>query len=482
MERVFESESPKVQPFPPHEQQKLDEFSSLYAACADAYKHANFSFIAIDGPNGLELAQGHINHPVGSQPLPELTVKTPTICGCSLPLSELGIDYLGLITALRSEGIETPAGCVRFGNHESPHNSFSVYLEKFPSNFYTPLAHPLRLSISTGSHVFQNRLAEFQSDLRSGVMPYDSIVELAAELNLYPLRWDTCCLDVTAQGIVAVDLGDRARIQNGVAHLGILVAKEVDRTQVRLGYRVQAPNSKATERGSFDSSQLTWSDDGDYAAVGSVDIKVPKGSVIQGFASYKDRWVHQGWIVDPDNSANVRRSMHEVFDPELEGTRKSLFDAKSHKQDARVLEAGVGNLMFMYGFAVNPLSSHFTTDAADLLAVSPNGNAAVIECTTGAINNNGKLSKLLARAAALLEKLEQTGNPHLKVLPVVVTTMKREALTDEELASSKGIYVATCEDLERLANESIIPRNADQAFESLWSLVHPPQEQLLLQQ
>ncbi|PRE98383.1 hypothetical protein C6Q07_29615 [Burkholderia multivorans] len=174
--------------------------------------------------------------------------------------------------------------------------------------------------------------------------------------------------------------------------------------------------------------------------------------------------------------------MHEVFDPELEGTRKSLFDAKSHKQDARVLEAGVGNLMFMYGFAVNPLSSHFTTDAADLLAVSPNGNVAVIECTTGAINNNGKLSKLLARAAALLEKLEQTGNPHLKVLPVVVTTMKREALTDEELASSKGIYVATCEDLERLANESIIPRNADQAFESLWSLVHPPQEQLLLQQ
>ncbi|WP_198372125.1 hypothetical protein [Burkholderia ubonensis] len=471
-----------MQPLLPHEQQKLDEFSLLYATGADAYKHANFSFIAIDGPNGLELAQGHISHPVGNQSLPELTVKTPTICGCSLPLSKLGIDYLGLISALRGDGIETPVGCVRFGSYESPHNNLSAHLEKFPSNFYTSIIHPLRLSISTGSHVFQNRITEFQSDLRSGTMPYDSIFELAGELNLYPLRWDVCSLDVTAEGIVAVDLSARARIQNGVAHLAIRVAKEVDRTQARLGYRVQAPGARATERGSFNSSQLTWSDDGDYVVVGSVDIEVPKGSVIQGFASYKNRWIHQGWITDPDNSANVRRSMHEVFDPELEGIKRSLFDAKSHKQDARVLEAGVGNLMFMYGFAVNPLSSHFTTDAADLLAVSPNGNVAVIECTTGAINNNGKLSKLLARAAALLEKLEQTGNKHLKVLPVVVTTMKREALTDEEIASSKGIYVATCEDLERLANESIIPRNADQAFESLWSLVHSPQDQLLLTQ
>lgn len=45
---------------PPYEQQKLDEFSLLYATGVDAYKHTNFSFIAIDGADGLELAQGHI--------------------------------------------------------------------------------------------------------------------------------------------------------------------------------------------------------------------------------------------------------------------------------------------------------------------------------------------------------------------------------------------------------------------------------------
>lgn len=464
----------------PHEKQKLDEFASLYAACVDAYEYAKFSFIAVDGPNGLELAQGHVSLPVGKSSLPDLTVKTPTICGCSVQLSTLGVDYMGLISALQGDGIETPVGNLRFGSRESIHSNFSVYLEKLPSNFYTPAIHPLRMCISTGSHVFQNRIVEFQSELRAGVMPYDSVVELASELNLYPLRWDVCSLDVTAEGVVAVDLGGHARIHNGVANLMIRVARGVDRTRARLGYRVQGPDRRATERGAFNSSQLTWSDDGDFVVVGSVDIEVPKGSVVQAFASYGGRWIHQGWIIDPENSANVRRSMHEVFDPNLDGIKKSLFDVKSHKQDARILEAGVGNLMFMYGFAVNPLSSHFTTDAADLLAVSPNGNIVVIECTTGAINSNGKLSKLLARSAALLEKLEQTGNPHLKVLPVVVTTMLREALTDEEIASGKGIYIATCEDLERLVGESLIPRDADQAFESLWSLVHSPQEQLIL--
>ncbi|CAN7651523.1 hypothetical protein LJR029_002966 [Caballeronia sp. LjRoot29] len=54
------TEGLEMQPLPPYEQQKLDEFSLLYATGVDAYKHTNFSFIAIDGADGLELAQGHI--------------------------------------------------------------------------------------------------------------------------------------------------------------------------------------------------------------------------------------------------------------------------------------------------------------------------------------------------------------------------------------------------------------------------------------
>ena len=48
-----------------HEQEKIDEFFALYADASGAYQHANFSFIAVASPEGLILAQGHINLPVG---------------------------------------------------------------------------------------------------------------------------------------------------------------------------------------------------------------------------------------------------------------------------------------------------------------------------------------------------------------------------------------------------------------------------------
>jgi hypothetical protein len=460
----------------PHEQEKFDEFFALYADASGAYEHANFSFVAVAGLDGPMLAQGHIILPIGDTVPQGFKVTTPSILGCSVRLSELATDCRGLIAALLGDGLETPVGKVVLGPNEPGSNSVSAHFAKYPQNFYTPIVHPLRLTLSSGSHVFANRQAEFQSDLRANVFPYDSISELASELNLYPLRWDVCSLDVTAHAAVAVDFN--GRVQDGSARLAIRVAKGVDIKHARLGYRVQSADAKTVERRSLDSSELNWADDGEFVQVGEIQVTVPPSTIVQCFASYKGRWVHQGWIADPDTAVNLRRAAHEVFDPNLEGTRKSLFDAKLLKQDARTLEAGVGNLLFMHGFAVNPLSSHFTAEAADLLAFTPLGHVAVVECTVGAIDNKGKLSKLLARSGALVEKLKQTGNPHLKVLPVMVTTLPRAALADIDLASAKGVLVVSLEDLQRWLEETLVPRDANHAFEGLWTSVNPPQDEL----
>jgi hypothetical protein len=258
----------------------------------------------------------------------------------------------------------------------------------------------------------------------------------------------------------------------------VRVAKGVDPAYVRLGYRIQAPDNKTIERQSFRADQLSWADEGEFVTVGDVEVSVPAGTIIQCFASFRGRWAHQYWIVDPDVAVNLRRVAHEVFDPALEGTRKSLFDTKLLKQDARTLEAGVGNLLFMHGFSVDPLSSHFTTEAADLLAFTPLGHVAVVECTVGAIDNKGKLSKLLARTSTLAENLKQAGMPHLRVLPVIVTTMPRVALADLELASNKSVLVISLEDLQRWLDATLIPQDADRAFETLWTSVNPRQDQL----
>src|ERR1700712_5471063 len=91
-----------------HDQQKIDEFFALSRDYEGAYAHANLSFIGMHGPNGLQLAQGHLILPIGNQVPSRIEVQTPSIYGCSIRLSDLGIDSGGLVAALLDDGLSTP--------------------------------------------------------------------------------------------------------------------------------------------------------------------------------------------------------------------------------------------------------------------------------------------------------------------------------------------------------------------------------------
>ena len=458
-----------------YEQKKVDEFIALAATGDGAYKHANLGFIAIDGTGGIELVQGHVILPVGSFVPRKVEVTTPSILGCSVPLSELGVDYRGLVDAVLADGIDTPVGRLRFAQRDGLHSAFSAHLARFPADFNTSLLHPLHLSISSGSHLFADRRAEFQNDLRAHSEPYDSVEELANELGLRPLRWDASILDISAHTLVAVDLG--RRVQGGIANLAIVVARGVDRVHARLGYRVLSATGAVLERRALESRDLSWGDHED-AHIGEIAVTVPEGAVIQCFASYRGQWAHQGWVGNPDMAVNPRRAAHETFDANMDALRKYLFDPKQLKQDARQLETGVANLLFMHGFSVNPLAGQLMADAVDLLAVTPKGNFVVVECTTGAIDNSGKLSKLLARTATLRDRLRQAGHAHLRCLPVVVTTLPKVAVTDLALATGQGIVVLTLEGLQKAVEETLLPRDADRLFDEHWALMNPAQDLL----
>lgn len=458
-----------------YEQKKVDEFVALAATGNGAYKHANFSFIAIAGASGIELVQGHVILPVGSRVPRKFEVSTPSILASSVPLAELGVDYQGLIDAVLGDGIDTPVGRLRFAHREGLHSAFSAHLERFPVDFNTSLLNPLHLSISSGSHLFADRRAEFQNDLRAHTEPYDSVEELANELGLRPLRWDTSILDISAHMLVAVDLG--RRVQSGIANLAMVVARGVDRVHARLGYRVLSATGAVLERRAIESTDLRWGDHEDVH-IGETTVTVPEGAVIQCFASYRGQWAHQGWVGNPDMAINPRRTAHETFDANMDALKKYLFDPKQLKQDARQLETGVANLLFMHGFSVNPLAGQLMTDAVDLLAVTPKGNFVVVECTTGAIDSSGKLSKLLARTASLQERLRQTGHGHLKCLPAVVTTLPRGTVTDLALAAEQGIVVLTLEGLQQAVEETLLPQDADRLFDKHWALMNPAQDLL----
>jgi hypothetical protein len=81
------------------------------------------------------------------------------------------------------------------------------------------------------------------------------------------------------------------------------------------------------------------------------------------------------------------------------------------------MESVVAWLLWMLGFSVAHLNTRRTRDAADLLVTSPAGHFAVVECTTGLLKAENKLSLLHERAEAVRRSLAVSNRSHLHLLP-----------------------------------------------------------------
>ena len=89
----------------------------------------------------------------------------------------------------------------------------------------------------------------------------------------------------------------------------------------------------------------------------------------------------------------------------------------------------------------------------------------MIECTTGLLKAENKLALLVERAEALKRRLEASGNRHLRVLPIIVTSkMREEVRADLEQAERLGVVVMTRESLEDGLKRTLVLPDAEALF------------------
>lgn len=236
----------------------------------------------------------------------------------------------------------------------------------------------------------------------------------------------------------------------------------MDRSQISIGYRILDKGFVAT-RHSVSGTDLEWSEE-EARDVGSTQIAVPPASLVNCYARYKGVTYHSGFIVDPQVYQNSRRSAYEVFDPEL----KDLVDLLQtrDKKRSRDLEAAVASLLWMLGFNTCHLGgTKLLQDGPDILATTPEGHVIVVECTVGMLKADSKMPKLLARTVAVREQLAKSGHNHLRVLPVMLTTLSTEEIASEiGDAVSNGVYVLAADDFPEAITRTLIPPHADQLF------------------
>lgn len=456
-------------------QQAVHDFLEAISPWAETYTHSTFSFLAVRRDEGLVLLQGRLFLQTDIGNVPAKLFKSPSIVAGNIRLEELELSLSEFLWQLQhSKELTTPIGPL----------SFPVDGQSGISAFFTPfhqagISESNRLPVLTLTGKQRHSLIrqpEIDWELATGTMPYDSLNELLTELSLDGHMGDFAIVEVVAHTVALVDFN--AKVLGDSAEPAIFLPNNANTEKAKINYRVVL-HGNVVDRGSLFGDALTWTTESSRQR-GAGKVGIESGAVVQCFAIYGDHLHHKGWIGDPSLFQNSRRAAFEEFDPNQVVMRDFLFESRRVRKDARDFEVGVAWLLWMLGFSVvHAGATSRTSDAADILATTVAGHTVIVECTVGHLKTDSKLSKLVERSKTIRKRLNDSGNSHLKVLPVIVTALSRdEVKADLDQARGLGVAVVTKEDLLSAIDQTFVQRNAEEIFTQVEATAQSPQHGL----
>ena len=448
-----------------HSEQQLIAYFEAIAGWRTAYKVVRLHVLGVRTSDALELVLARIVLDVGGDTANKEPFHAGRVEAHQVMLNPQEIDVQGVARALASPDGFHAAG---IGRIKLP-STEQVGIYVAPPTLLHPegLSEGNRLAVLSmgGGHV-ADLLPQPESDwlLKAADAPYDSVQELAVDYGLGTLRGDRALLEVVAR--TAIQVLAESAVTGTRASVGIWMAGNLDRTQAKLGFRV-VHQGRVVQRGAIQGTALAWSDR-DLAVVGTGDIEIPAGSVVQCIASYAGESHHVQWRADPAIFLNPRAAILSLVDPSNSLIAAYLHpDVPPRGKAADDFEAAIAWLLWALGFSVASFGTHpRTRETFDVIATTPRGDFLVVECTLGLLRAEGKLSKLAARTVNVRDSLDASNMKHLRVLPIIATTMTREQVkADAGPAADLGVLVVTREDLDEVQNELIRFPDAESMFE-----------------
>lgn len=448
-----------------HDERRLSTYFQAISGWRAAYRLARLHVLGNRTGDVLELVSARIVLDVGRDTVFKSSFRAGSIEAHQFQLNQDEADVQGVACALASaDGFHVAGvGCIKLPSTEQ----VGIYVAQ------PTLLHPEGLSagnrlalLSIGGGHVADLLPQPESDwlLKAADAPYDSVQELAIDYGLGTLRGDRALLEVVAR--TAIEVLAEASVTGTRASVGIWMASALDRAHAKLGFRV-IHQGRVVQRGAIRGTNLSWSDRG-IAVVGTGEIEVPAGSVIQCIASYAGEAHHVQWRADPATFLNPRAAILSLVDPSNSLIHAYLRpETPPRGKAADDFESAIGWLLWTLGFSVASFGTHpKTRDTFDVVATTPRGDFVVVECTLGLLRADGKLPKLLARAIHVRDSLAASNMKHLRVLPVIVTAMTSDQVAaDAGPAADLGVLVITREDLDEIQNELVRFPDTDSLFE-----------------
>jgi len=288
-----------------------------------------------------------------------------------------------------------------------------------------------------------------------------------------------CTVEVLPQ--IVAGISGASHISGLEAHVEVICAPQIRKEAVRLGWRAMRRNE--VSRDSIKGEGLSW-EEAPLGWSGKVKIEIKEHTILQCFLSYEGLLQHSWFVADPNVVYNPRMVIHDVFDSGLSKLKGLPYESGKPNGESRKFEEGIAHLMHFAGFR----TIHFDQpidEAPDIIAFATNGDVLVIECTTGVLNSQNKLMKLVSRTQKVRATLTATSHSG-RVTPVLVTSLPRAAIADEEPEALRlGVSVVTREDIEQLVSRVTYASDchldlAERAFQSAQKPSEPSDDQLKL--
>ena len=301
-------------------------------------------------------------------------------------------------------------------------------------------------------------------ELKAADEPFDNFDELLSYCMI-PMptpMGDQTTLEILAKAPAIISSGSIIRREK--ARIECVIAERIIPKKIKIGYRF--PKLGSLAKGVINGSELRWQKKDD-TKIGVRHIPVGKAPFLQAFLSYEGIAFHQWFIIDPSKHLNPRHAIHQVIDKDLEFLNRSILEPGSLKEPAPMFEAGVSSLLYLLGFlATNYGRIPKLQQGPDIIAVTPNGNIGVIECTLGILDENNKLAKLVQRTKLVKDGLAKTGWGHLKVQAAIFTPLPRDDVAgDLEKADKLNILVFSKENLEEMLRRVNTAPDPDKLFQ-----------------
>jgi hypothetical protein len=456
-----------------HDRNNLDSFFREIEKNLPGYQYANFSYVALKKNGAFELTQGRLHLQGASVKIPSRCFQSDNVQAGICRLAELNLTPKTFVDSLISGKIKTPHGELLFPPEEK--RLHSTDFTPYYSDENSRQQRQIRLWIS-GDRRHRIESSQLDWELKAAPTPFFNIQELCDEFFVGPLRGDSVSVEIIAFNVAAIVT--ESSISGTKAKLVVALADGLDTEKAAIGYRVFDRN-RVVARCALPGSKLEWTK-AENIQQGVGEIEVPNGAVIDCIASYSGVAQSYYWIADPKTAQNPLRSIHDAFDNNLEVLQELIAKSQSKGGNARDLEIAISWLLWILGFSATHIgATSKTSDAPDLIASTPRGDLLVIECTTGILKEDSKLSHLFQRAEKIRQTLAASGNQHLKVLPIIVTTKTRDEIKSElEQAHKLGVLVATREDFQQLITRTMLFPDPNalyaEAFETLHKLQNPP--------